>query len=177
MPKLSPKESQGVAEKDHNFFAIQGLLLTIGTLAIMGCGADSVQYPGAPAISIKKMGWTREDVETYDAAGIRKGSITIQLLRCRLEAEEPLPYDIDVTIEFTNKGEREDGSIDEDSGQSTMRMQAGRAVLGFNASSFLENFYNSLTLSISIIPWDGLGDAPYNVGNSHTLHESWRKLK
>ena len=141
----------------------------------MGCGADSVQYPGAPTISIKKTGWMSEEV------GITIGSPDITeyqtwwFLKCRLEAEELLPYDLEAPIEMTSRGERDDDSIDEDSGERTMKMQVGQAVLGFTGGRLSENSWNSLTLSISIVPWDGSGYAPYNVGSPHTLHKSWRK--
>ena len=150
-------------------------LLTIGTLAIMGCGADSVQYPSAPTISIKKTGWMIDYIQGYDSSGIKTEKFPLHHLKCRLEAEELLPYDIEVSIEITSRAERDDGSIDEDSREHTIKMKAGRAVIGFIGDSVSEILWTSLTLSISIVPWDGSGDAPYNVGSPHTLHESWRK--
>ena len=58
----------------------------------------------------------------------------------------------------TSRGERDDGSIDEDFRDRTMTMQAGRAVLGFTGARVSEKSWTSLILS-----WDNSGDTPYNA--------------
>ena len=145
--------------------AIRWMLLAIGVLVIIGC--ENEQHPGAPTISIKKTSVTEEEMPvTYDSP--KKGSVKVWNLKYLLEAEEPLPYDIQVQINKTQRYERVDGSIYEQSWVHTQKMQEGRTIHGSHYN-LLEGWVD---LTLSIVEWDGFGDAPYNVGSSHTLHVS-----
>ena len=145
--------------------AIRWMLLAIGVLAIIGC--ENEQYPGAPTISIKKTSVTEGEIPVIYDSG-KRGSVKVWNLKYRLEAEEPLPYDIQVQINKTQRYEKVDGSISEDSRVHIQKMQAGRTIQG-SRYGLLEGWVD---LTLSIVEWDGFGDAPYNVGSSHTLHVS-----
>ena len=142
------------------FLVVFFLLISLG----LGCNADDplipeavdpfedVTYPGAPIISIRK---TSEDP-----------------LILRLEAKESLPYDIKVKLVFK-------GTFKEVSGQINaltfrINMQTGRQVRGFSPRRNVANIkkFRNFTLDsliYSILEWEGIGDAPYNVGNPHTV--------
>ena len=69
--------------------------------AFVGCGADdtfsNIQYPNAPIISIKQTKLTWHD------KGLQ--------LQYRLEANEPLPYDIEVQIAVSGTSQSADGQV------------------------------------------------------------------
>ena len=153
------------------FLVVFSLLISLG----LGCNADDplipkdVTYPGAPVISIRK---TSDDP-----------------LILRLEAKEPLPYDIEVRLEglgtFSDLPKDFDLVKKDPPGQirrgRRVGMQMGRQVLG------IKHYRNDFRLSVtstgpdpdkryfphsvtySILEWEGIGDAPYNVGNPHTV--------
>ena len=172
------------------------LLLLAFPLLLASCGQESVvdteesspniEYPGAPIISIKisEVTWHEKGVD----------------LLYRFEANEPLPYDIEVNTQgelfyqSAKDGKVAPGPLTlhshkhENNGRSWshsghVHMFKDRTVLGVElagkhiieritegnriVSSSLEFYIKSLT--ISIVPWEGIGDAPYNVGNSLSI--------
>ena len=172
------------------------LLLLALLLLLASCGQENVvdtkedlpniEYPGAPIISIKI------SEVTWHERGMN--------LLYRFEANEPLPYDIEVDTEgklFYQSAK--DGTVTpgpltlhehkhENSGRSWshsghVHMFKDRTVLGVElagkhiiekivegntiVSSSLEFYIKSLTISIA--PWEGIGDAPYNVGNPSSI--------
>lgn len=144
------------------------VLLVVAALLIIGCTGlmqkEELLYPHAPVVSIKKTG------EAVRAVGYRPFShlpdaetVTTKVLLYRLEAREPLPFDIAVRLEE---------KCYESSGESTavriIRMHEGRSVRGLEVPI---GEFNSLTLSI--LPWNSLGESPYNVGDPGTLTERY----
>ena len=155
----------------------------------------NIEYPGAPIISIKI------SEVTWHERGVN--------LLYRFEANEPLPYDIEVNTQgelfyqsakdgkvvpgpLTLHEHKHKYSLRDANGyvQERWREDAGhvhmikdRTVLGVElagkhiieriiegnriVSSSIEFYIKSLT--ISIVPWEGIGDAPYNVGNSSSI--------
>ena len=77
------------------------LLVVYALVVLVGCGADdtfsNIQYPNAPIISIKQTKLTWHD----------KGL----LFQYRLEAKEPLPYDIEVKIAVNGTSQSADGQV------------------------------------------------------------------
>ena len=77
------------------------LLMVCGFVVFVGCGAgdtfSNIQYPNAPVISIKqtKIIW-------YD-----KGLF----LQYRLEATEPLPYDVEIKLSVSGTSQSADGQV------------------------------------------------------------------
>ena len=173
----------------------------------MGCGTDSndagvhalssVQYPGAPIITLKKTDW---DPNYLCVAAILCGR-----LQYRLEAKEPLPYDIEVKLAIRGTSKRVEGQIyeilgikhshSEDAPYSRRhkhwadlgihhQMREGRSVLGATVDE-TNIFYRDIprelvgtvpslvghldAFTLSIVAWEGIGDAPYNVGIPHTI--------
>ena len=124
-------------------------LLLVGLLVLlMGCSAgerslapeeNKVLYPGAPIVSIKKT--KLEDGRLF----------------FRIEAQELVPYDIEVRVEGTRDGDRR---INE-----SIEMRAGRSVVGTDISLG----QNDTTVTLWIELWHGIGDAPYNVGSPSRL--------
>lgn len=124
-------------------------LLLFGLLVLlMGCSEgerslapeqNKVLYPGAPIVSIKKT--KLEDGRLF----------------FRIEAQELVPYDIEVRVEGTRDGDRR---INE-----SIEMQAGRSVVGTDISLG----QNDTTVTLWIELWHGSGDAPYNVGSPSRL--------
>ena len=117
-------------------------LLMLGLLALlMGCseGENNILYPGAPIVSIKK---TKLEDNT---------------LFFRIEAQEPVPYDIEVRVEGTRGPDKSIGE--------SIEMRSGRSVIGTDI--YLGR--NDITLTLWIEPWHGSGDAPYNVGSPSRL--------
>ena len=124
-------------------------LLLVGLLVLlMGCSEgerslapeeNKVLYPGAPIVSIKKT--KLEDGRLF----------------FRIEAQELVPYGIEVRVEGTRGGDRRiNGSIE---------MRAGRSVVGTDISLG----QNDTTVTLWIELWHGSGDAPYNVGSPSRL--------
>jgi hypothetical protein len=213
------------------------ILLAIGVLALVRCGADEmpeignalspVQYPGAPVITLKKTSLTKDDFDWM-------------ILHYRLEANDPLPFDIDVQLAVRGKSRRQkvnrygvdlqersyeiwglghshklysvnslprkdhdplrDGEIphlpladiliDQSyrDGQDVYhshfggihhQIQSGRSLFGaeIHAQNIKYNMGYGISssvvhldsLTLSIVPWNGIGDAPYNVGSPHTI--------
>ena len=172
------------------------LLLLALPLLLASCGQENVvdikedlpniAYPGAPIISIKI------SEVTWHEKGMN--------LLYRFEANEPLPYDIEVNTQgellyqSAKDGEVAPGPLTlhshkhENNGRSWshsghVHMFKDRTILGLKlagdhpieritegnriVSSSIEFYIKSLT--ISIVPWEGIGDAPYNVGNSSSI--------
>ena len=125
------------------------MLLLVGLLVLlMGCSEgerslapeeNKVLYPGAPIVSIKKT--KLEDGRLF----------------FRIEAQELVPYDIEVRVEGTRDGDRR---INE-----SIEMRAGRSVVGTDISLG----QNDTTVTLWIELWHGSGDAPYNVGSPSRL--------
>ena len=123
--------------------------LLVGLLVLlMGCSEgerslapeeNKVLYPGAPIVSIKKT--KLEDGRLF----------------FRIEAQELVPYDIEVRVEGTRDGDRR---INE-----SIEMRAGRSVVGTDISLG----QNDTTVTLWIELWHGSGDAPYNVGSPSRL--------
>ena len=129
------------------------ILLVVGVLWIIGCGeGGSDLYPGAPIVSIRKTDFNSDT----------------GYLKYRLEVQEPLPYNIVVKLEQTQHATKEDKEKISDTllepAFPVIRMQMGRSVDGN-----LVYVRNYTSLTVSILPWDGLGDAPYNVGSPNSL--------
>lgn len=133
------------------------VLLVVAALMIIGCTEGVVQkeellYPGAPIVSIKQTDFNSDT----------------GYLKYRLEVQEPLPYNIMVKLEQTQDPTKEaKEKIDHvflKPQFPVIRMQMGRSVDGNRVY-----VRKGTSLTVSILRWEGLGDAPYNVGSSHTL--------
>ena len=133
------------------------VLLVVAALMIIGCAEGVVQkeellYPGAPIVSIKQTDFNSDT----------------GYLKYRLEVQEPLPYNIKVKLEQTQDPTKEaKEKIDHvflKPQFPVIRMQMGRSVDGNRVY-----VRKGTSLTVSILPWEGLGDAPYNVGSPHTL--------
>ena len=144
------------------------VLLVVAASLIIGCAGlmqkEELLYPHAPVVSIKKTG------EAVRAIGYRPFShlpdtetVATKVLLYRLEVREPLPYDIAVRLE--NKQHESSGEY---TTISIIRMHEGHSVRGLEVPI---GELNSLTLSI--LPWNGLGESPYNVGDPGTLTERY----
>ena len=146
------------------------VLLVVAALMIIGCTGlmqkEELLYPNAPVVSIKKTGETVRE-EEYIKSTHRPTdaeTVTIKYLLYRLEGREPLPYDIAVRLEDKRYG----SSGESAAGVTIIRMHEGRSVRGLEVPI---GELNSLTLSI--LPWNGLGESPYNVGDPGTLTERY----
>ena len=166
---LREKDSSAMANKIYRGFRL--ILLGVGSLVIIGCTRtdqsvspespelEKIAYPGAPIISIQKtsVAWEVRDSTTHDASGnlVKETFKDAALIRYLLEAQEPLPYDIEVDLNIKLSGT----DVLEDDFDT--EMQAGRTVRGTGVSR--DGKYDTATLSI--LPWDRRGDAPYNIGS------------
>ena len=133
------------------------VLLVVAALMIIGCTEGEVSkeellYPGAPLVNIKQTDFNSDT----------------GYLKYRLEVQEPLPYDIRVKLEQTQDPTKQaKEKIDHvllKPQFPVIRMQMGRSVDGNRAY-----VRKDTSLTLSILPWEGLGYAPYNVGFPHTL--------
>ena len=144
------------------------ILTVLLAVALLGCGADSTsvedssdiwsaKYPGAPTISIHQtsVDWDANIRGIPAEPGAR--------INYRLEAQDSLPYNIEVnlTIELIGMTEADDNKEFDFS----EKMQVGRMILG--ESRWTGGKYKAIT--VWIMPWGGLGDAPYNVGSPRII--------
>ena len=113
---------------------------------------EELLYPGAPIVNIKQTDFNSDT----------------GYLKYRLEVQEPLPYNIMVKLEQTQDPTKEAREkIDHrflEPQFPVIRMQMGRSVDGNQVY-----VRKGTSLTVSILRWEGLGDAPYNVGSPHTL--------
>ena len=150
------------------------ILLVFLLIICLGCGDEpTIQYPGAPFITLEKT--------AFD--GWEEGS----RLYYRLRAEEILPYDIEVKVSirvtYTRyyKGDLEGKFSEMHSEEDTVtyRMKKDRLTYEMNRPTRLYNrttYYHTgkttqfitrqyESIELEILPWTGRGSEPYNVGN------------
>ena len=182
-----------MANKTHR--GIRLILLGIAALVIIGCTSEDksvfpkspelekILYPGAPIISIHK---TSVDWE-YEPARYEHHVGGIEILY-RLEAKEPLPYDIEVKLKVDGRSETENGWTGIIDRFSIHEIKKGALVSGkpmtFQFYSRVEpdrngtqgeepdawrNNLRMQTVTVSIAPWDAIGDDAYNVGSPSTF--------
>ena len=138
-------------------------VLLVGALAIIGCTAgEDLVYAGAPVVSIKTTDANAEDfIQVFTDDSVVEH--TVSIWKYRLEAQKPLPYDITVKLKATRY------SIDPASSPTEffvdIKMQEGRSVIG--EQTIIPK--QTSILILSIMPWDGLGDAAYNVGSPNSI--------
>ena len=154
------------------------VLMLISYLFIfwIGCGADEevkgipdgnttkdledshpvIIYPGAPIITIEQTAFNGWDGKNDP------------MLHYRLKAKEPLPYDIKIRLSilhsYTVEGwlYEDVNASDERGVDEIVEMRKGRftyeALIGGGSDKRIQNRI------IEILPWQGPGDDPYNVG-------------
>ena len=147
-------------------------LLIFVLMIFTGCGGeDTIQYPGAPTISIHPS--PRAKASDWGVWFQPKG---IDSIKYRLEAEQPLPYAISVLLLARIDGMRyTSGSYDGFPKPIIIRIEMlkGTTVRGEElnpASLFYVPTGAWITeVQLEILEWDGLGDAPYNIGRPFRL--------
>lgn len=142
---------------------------------------NELLYPGAPVIDVEAISLVGEIKKNGGYSGVLKYVIT---------SRTPIPYEIDVTVKITTQGlnvfdenseylRNEVGSRYEGESKNSHTIEAGRQTFGarYTISSY-RKFYKFdwsepvriskklESLSVELLPWPGLGDEPYNLGNA-----------
>ena len=138
-------------------------VLLVGALAIIGCTAgEDLVYAGAPVVSIKTTDSNAEDfIQVFIDDSVVEH--TVSVWKYRLEAQESLSYDITVNLKATHYSTDPANSPTESF--VDIKMKEGRSVVG--EQTIIPK--KTSILILSIMPWDGLGDAAYNVGSPNSI--------
>ena len=137
-----------------------------------GCGSDdSIQYPDAPTISIHPSPGAKAN--DWGFWSQPKG---IDAIKYRLEGEQPLPYAISVRLLMRVTGIRSSTLRDlpntPDPITVIVEMLKNTTVRGeeFPVSLFyVPTGVQIIQLQLEILEWEGIGDAPYNIGRPFRL--------